>query len=275
MSSRLRGAALGAALVVMMTTAIGCHRPGALRRRLDAIEDPTARRVLSDCLWHHGSIYRWDDVEAIRFEAAFVEHADVGDVTTPEVWLLEPHDGRVRIERAGPASSGPPATMVFDGRRLRVYSGREEVRDAELLDRAAGRIRMVRELAPLPFSALAKDRRFAYAGLDRGPAETRAWHRIRVTYDEEDAGSVVLRVRDRTRQATGAEVRWPEPPFGGRTLRVEMDDWRPVGGLLLAHRWRLRPVKEGGEAPGPTACTVRVERIELNPDLPDRAFKEP
>jgi hypothetical protein len=258
-----------------MTTAIGCHRPGALRRRLDAIEDPTARRVLSDCLWHHGSIYRWDDVEAIRFEADFVEHTGMGDVTTPEVWLLEARDGHVRIEQAGPRSASPPATMVFDGRRIRLYSGREQVRDAGLLAGAAGRIRMVRELAPLPFSALAKDRRFAYGGLERGPAETRAWHRLRMIYDEDDAGSMVLRVRDGTRQATGADVRWPDVPFGGRTLRVEMDDWRPVGGLLLAHRWRLRAMEEGGEPVGPALYTVRVERIELNPDVPRDAFKEP
>ncbi len=275
MASRLRRALQGAALATLVLAGTGCDRSGVLRRRIEAIDDRPARQIVADCIWKHGSIYRWEEHETIRFEAAFVEHTDVGDVTTPEVWLLDTEDNRARIERAGPGDGGPVRTVLSDGRHVGVYSAGRELADPVAVSAAAGHARMVRELSVLPFSLLAKDRRFAYAGLVRGPAGSRAWHRVRVAYEDDAKGRMVLQVRDRTRQVTGVEFEWPEPPWAGRRLWVEMDDWRRTGELLFSHRWRFHETDAEGRPAGPPVYTVRLERIDLDVQVPRGAFSKP
>jgi hypothetical protein len=54
-----------------------------------------------------------------------------------------------------------------------------------------------------------------------------------------------------------------------------MDDWHPADGLVVSRRWRFTPIDESGAATGPVQYTVRIHRVEVNPEVGGRPFSRP
>jgi len=263
-------------LAVAMAAAAGggCSRYATLKRRLNAIDDDAARRIVRDAVWAHGSKYRWADCTALRAEVTRTEHRPGGNAVTDQTWLLDPVGGRARIET--PARR---EVIVFDGWRLCVFRDGQETDDIGARGRAAGTVRLVTELLAMPLSLARDGRRVTYAGTRAGTGEAHAWHRLVVT-DAPGAGyaaddRTVVEVRDGTDRVERVFIRWSQDPFFGRRMRVQMDDWRPADRLLVSRRWRLTPIDESGAAAGPVRYTVRIRRVEVNPAVGPQPFARP
>ena len=272
--SRRRAAGVFLAVAVVAAVAAGCSRCDTLNRRLDAIEDETARRIVRDAVWAHGSKYRWAECQVLRAEVTRTEHRPRGDADTDEVWLLDPVGGRFRIER--PARR---EVTVFDGSRLRLFRDGAETTDLAARGRAAGNARLVTELLPMPLSLAREGCDLLYVGTRTGPGEARTWHRLMVTcgpasgYSGDDR--TVVEVRKGSGRVETALIRWSEDPFFGRLMRVRMDDWRPADGLVVSRRWRMTPIDEAGVPTGPVLYTVRIRRVEVNPKVGRQPFSRP
>ncbi|MFO8012923.1 MAG: hypothetical protein R6X20_06400 [Phycisphaerae bacterium] len=259
----------GILLCVALLAAVpaGCSRLDRLSARLDAVRDDRARTLLRDAVWHHGSRYAWAEAGALRAEVTWTAHRPLGDEVRREVWTVDPVTDACRIEV--PAEG---ETIVRDGAGLRLERGGEPVADALARARAAGRVRLATELLTLPASLVGQGRRPVHAGTEVGPGGTRTWDRLMVVYGPGRGGNtgdrMVLFVRDGGRRVDRALVRWSEPPFIGRTMRVDLDLWRPAGGLRISRRWRFTPADDAGEAAGPVRYTVRIEAIETGAPAP-------
>jgi len=262
------------AAAVAAAVAGGCSRCHTLNCRLNAIEDEAARRIVRDTVWAHGSKYRWAECTVLRAEVARTERRPGGDTTTDEIWLLDPVTGHLRIET--PAQS---AVAVFDGRRLRVFRDGAETDDPADRGRAAGQARLVGELLAMPLSLLADGRTVTYAGTRTATAEARTWQRLAVTDGTASGYSgqhrTVVEVRKGARRVENVFIRWSQDPFFGRRMRVRMDDWRPADDLVVSRRWRFTPIDESGAATGPVQYTVRIHRVEVNPEVGGRPFSRP
>lgn len=274
MSRRLRMIVALAAASALAAGAASCSRLDEANTRLGAITSDRARGLVRDCLWRHGSHYRWLEHKNVRCEVERTEHLPEGDRTTQEVWLLDTASDCVRIEK--PARR---EVVVVSAWGWRVFAGGKETKDLEARAEAEGDVRLVRELLPMPFSLLRHGLRIDGFGSVTGPAETRTWDRLLVRYGQGSDGSasdrMVVEIRRRTGRVEAVVIRWSEPPFFGRRFRVEMDDWRPEGDWLLAHRWRLFPVDEAGERTGPVRWTVRIRRVEVDVPVKWNTFAQP
>jgi len=209
--------------------AAGCGRADLVHRRIEAVPDPHAREVLRDCLWAHGSVYRWADQDTVRCEVTRTEHRPLGDVAVEEVWLLEVWTGRLRIER--------PATreaLLCDGHTWRRFVGGRSADDLEARGEAAGLGRAVRELLTMPLGLVLAGGEIQYVGTRPGPAEARTWERLMLTYPGPRRDRAVAEIDGRTHRLDALLAAWPQVPFMGRLLRMELDDWRPVGDLLVS-----------------------------------------
>ncbi len=263
---------MAAALVSLALAGGGCTRLDALNRRLEAIDDATARTIVRDALWAHGAKYGWAEHAALRAEVTRTVRRPLGDSATDEVWLLDLWSGALRIE--APAYR---RVTVYDGQAWRVFIDGRETADLEARAQAAGDARLVAGLLPMPLSLTAPGQRVAFAGTRTGPGEARTWQRLLVTYPD-GAGTgdeAVVEVRQDSHRVEAVLIRWSEPPFVGRPMRVEMDDWRPAGDLLLSRRWRFIPTDDQGAPTGPALYTVRVKRIDLDPPLAAGTFSQP
>ena len=262
------------AAAVAAAVATGCSRLETLSRRLDAIDDPAARRIVRDAIWAHGSKYRWADYAAVRAEVTRTEHRPGGDAATGQVWLLDPVGGRVRIET--PARR---EVTAFDGWHLRAFRDGIEATDAAARGRAAGDVRLVSELLAMPLSLARDGRNVEYVGTRTGVGEARTWQRLTVTYEPGSGYSgqdrTVVEVRKGTDRVETVLIRWSQDPLFGRLMRVRMDDWRPADGLLVSRRWRFTPIDESGAAIGPLCRTVRIRRVEVNPAMGPQPFSRP
>ncbi len=272
--SRRRAVGVFLAVAVVAAAAAGCSRCDTLSRRLDAIEDETARRIVRDAVWAHGSKYRWAECQVLRAEVTRTEHRPHGDADTHEVWLLDPVGGRFRIER--PARR---EVTVFDGSRLRLFRNGAETTDLAARGRAAGDARLVTELLPMPLSLAREGCDLLYVGTRTGPGEARTWHRLMVTcgpasgYSGDDR--TVVEVRKGSDRVETVLIRWSEDPFFGRLMRVRMEDWRPADGLVISRRWRLTPIDEAGVPTGPVLYTIRIRSVEVNPKVGRQPFSQP
>lgn len=262
---------MAAVLVCLALAGAGCTRLDALHRRLEAIDDGAARTIVRDALWAHGSKYRWAEHGALRAEVTRTVHRPLGDSATDEVWLLDLWSGALRVEV--PACR---RVTVYDGQAWRVFIDGRQAADLEARAQAAGDARLVAGLLPMPLSLAAPGQRVAFAGTRTGPGEARAWQRLLVTYPA-GAGAgdqAVVEVRQDSHRVEAVLIRWSEPPFVGRPMRVEMDDWRPAGGLLLSRRWRFIPTDDQGAPTGPALYTVRVKQIDLDPPIGAGTFSQ-
>ena len=268
--------AAGVVLAAALAAAVagGCSRCHTVNCRLDAVEDDAARRIVRDALWAHGSKYRWADCRVLRAEVTRTEHRPAGDAATDQVWLLDPLQGHLRVET--PARR---QVAVFDGWRLRVFRDGEETTDPAARGRAAGDARLVADLLAMPLSLARQGRRVAYVGTRTGPGEARTWRRLMVTdgpgsgYSADDR--TLVEVRQGSDRVETVLIRWSEDPFFGRRMRVRMDDWRPADGLLVSRRWRFAPIDESGAPTGPVLYTVRLGRVEVNPEVGGQPFSRP
>lgn len=262
------------AAVCLAGTWASCSRQSVLSDRIAAIDNETAREVLRDCLWRHGSHYTWVEHRALRWEVTRTEHRPLGDVVSGEVWVLDTVGDRVRIERP----ERRQVTLASDG-RTRVFVDGRETQQAELLAEAAGDVRLVREIGPMPFSLLRPGLGITYLGTRVGPGEARSWHRLLVTYGAASGAAardrLLVEVRRSTREAASATIRWSEFPLLGQRYRVVLDDWREEGGLRLARRWRLYPLATDEGPPGPLRYSVRVDRLALDTPTSPGTFARP
>jgi len=255
------------AAAVTAAVLAGCSRADRLSARADAVRDDRARTLLRSALWHHGSKYAWAEAGSLRAEVAWTEHRPLGDRTRREVWTVDPvtEDCRIEVPAEG-------ETIVSGGLGLRVERGGKRVADALARARAAGRVRLATELLTLPVSLLSQGRRIVHAGTEVGPGGSRTWDRLMVVYDAGRGGErgdrMVVAVGGEGRRIDRALLRWSEPPFIGRTMRVDLDLWQPAGGLRISRRWRLRPADEAGDPAGPVRYTVRIEAIETGAPAP-------
>ena len=251
----LCAAALAAAAVLT-----GCSRTDRLDARLDAVRDDRARRLLRDAVWHHGSKYAWAEAGPLRAEVTWTEHRPLGDHARREVWTVDPVTDHCRLE-----TPGTDEVVTRDGLGLRVERGGEAVTDALARARAAGRVRLATELLTLPVSLVGEGRQVVHAGTDVGPGETRRWDRLMVVYSPERGGRTGDRLVVALRQGSGridrALVRWSEPPFTGRPMRVDLDLWQPVGDLCVSRRWRFTPADAQGAPAGPVRYTARIDQV--------------
>lgn len=257
MRKRWGVAATLAAGIGMVLAGTACSRLDRASSRIDGIASDQARGLVRDCLWKHGSVYRWVEHETVRCEVERIEHAPGGDRASREVWTLDTAGGRVRIEQPDAdrviVAGGPGGSLFVGGKR----AGDLESRDA-----AAGEARAVRELAAMPFSLLRPGLAIDWLGSEPGPAEARTWDRLLVRYGrgsgESSNDRAVVEIRRETSRVEAVVIRWSELPFLGRRYRVQMDDWRPEEDLLVSHRWRFFPTDEAGQAAGPPRWTVRI-----------------
>jgi len=255
------------AAAVALALLAGCTRLEQANARLDAIASDQARGLVRDCLWKHGSVYRWVEHESVRCDVERIEHAPGGDRLSREVWVLDTAGGRVRIEQ-------PDADRVIVANDLGVglFVGGKRAGDLESRDEAVGLAREVRELLAMPFSLLQPGLEIAYLGSETGPAEARVWDRLLVRYGGGSGASsndrAVVEIRRETSRVEAVVFRWSELPFLGRRYRVQLDDWRPEGDLLVSHRWRFFPADEAGQAAGPPRWTVRVKHWEWDAAAP-------
>ncbi|MBE3069360.1 MAG: hypothetical protein IMZ66_03900 [Planctomycetes bacterium] len=269
-----RCACLAAALLVLAPVVAGCTRTDVLNRRLAAIGDPAARAIVRDALWAAGSKYRWAEHTALRADVTRTVHRPLGDSTTEEVWLVDLWGGRFRVEV--PAER---RVAAYDGASWHVFAEGRVTANLEARAAAAGDARLLTTLLPMPLSLTAPGQEVSYAGIRTGPGEARAWQRLSITqapasgYGADD--EAVVEVRQDTHRVEAVLIRWPELPFAGRPMRVEMDDWRPADGLLLSRRWRFFPIDDRGDPTGPALYTVRVKRIEFDPPMGPATFTQP
>ena len=245
------------AAAVALVLFAGCSRLQQANARIDRIASDQARGLVRDCLWKHGSVYRWVEHETVRCEVERIEHAPGGDRASREVWILDMAGGRVRIEQ-------PDADRVIVANDLGMglFVGGKRAGDLESRDAAVGLTREVRELLVMPFSLLRPGLTIEYLGSETGPAEARTWDRLLVRYGRGSGASsndrAVVEVRRKTSRVEAVVFRWSELPFLGRRYRVQLDDWRPEEDLLVSHQWRFFPTDEAGRAEGSPRWTVRV-----------------
>jgi len=273
------------AAAVALVLLAGCSRLQQANARLDAIASDQARGLVRDCLWKHGSVYRWVEHETVRCEVERIEHAPGsarakpgfaeatpgGDRLSREVWTLDTAGGRVRIEQ-------PDADRVIVANDLGVglFVGGKRAGDLDSRDEAAGEVRAVRELAAMPFSLLEPGLEIEYLGSEAGPAEARVWDRLLVRYSGASSNDrAVVEIRRETSRVEAVVIRWSQLPFLGRRYRVQMDDWRPEKDLLVSHRWQFFPADDAGQAAGPPRWTVRVKRWEWDVPVAGGTFSRP
>ncbi len=220
------------ALAAVALVAAGCARYQVLQGRIDAIGDAGARTVVRDLLWRHGSIYAWADLATMEAEAEVVSHGPGGDAAWTERWRLDVQEAA--LTRTAPEAALPPA------RRPGFEAVAAAMLAAPLVPVRPGRT--VRRLDPRV-----------------GPAGTPTWNRLRVT---DPGGDVtVLETGAATGRLDAAVLAWRTMPWPGAPLRVALDDWRTVGAVRIAHRWRLYGADLGGRAAGPTLVTVRLRNV--------------
>jgi len=251
----------------------GCSRRDVLTARLREMPDDYARRVVADAVWAGGSVYTWAERRTLRLDLVRTDHLPGAQAASDEVWLVDLAGGRVRIEK--PAAR---QVITYDGAAWRAFVAGKASADLELRAAAAGDVALARALAPLPFSLLEPGLRIEYVGTRTGPGEARTWDRLLVTYaggGYQPGDRTVLEFDRETHRLDAAFISWAEAPFLGGMLRVEMDEWRTVAGLALAHRWRLTPVDEAGRPTGPVRYTFRVRSARFDVPAGWGAFSRP
>jgi hypothetical protein len=118
-----------------------------------------------------------------------------------------------------------------------------------------------RALHGVPIDGLARAFLGTYDATHAGLVEDRRWSVL--TLEESPAVRRVLYLSP-PEMTVVVDARFE----GGReTLRLTHGDLRPVGGTLLAHDIRCDMPREG------LVATIRVERYDVNPTLPDAAFR--
>jgi hypothetical protein len=269
----IRAAAAAAAGAILVSGA-ACSRAAVYKERLNAIASDTARAVLRDTLWAHGSFYRWADHRTLRCEVTWTDVRPLATTARQVVWLLDTERGRLRIEH--PAEG---RVTLFDGMTWRILADGKETADAVVRMDAAGEARVLRELATVPFSLLEPGLDIGYLGCRAGPAEARAWEQLLVAYrgagDQAGTDRTVVEVRRQTHRVEAAIIQWPELPFAGRRYRVELDDWHERGGVVLARRYRFYPADESGRRAGGMRFEARVTRLEWAAPVGLGAFSRP
>jgi len=249
------------AVAAAAALAVGCSRLDRLDARVDAIADGTARNLVRDVLWEDGSKYTWADAGPLRADVVWTEHRPAGDLAVRQVWTVDPVAWTCRIET--PTTS---EVVVFDGSGMQMRRDDRTVTDPLARALAAGRVRLATELLVMPASLAGPDREVLYVGNRTGPGEARTWHRLMVTYgqtaDAPEGDRMVVEIREGTNRVDRVLARWSELPFAGQPMRIDMDGWRPAGGLLISRAWRFTPVNETGEPVGPVRYTVRVTGVE-------------
>lgn len=265
--------AAGAAGAFLLSGA-ACTRVAVYKQRLAGIASDTAREAVRETLWAHGSFYHWADHRTLRCEVAWTEHRPLETTTRQAVWLLDTERGRLRIEEPGTGQ-----VALFDGMTWRIRVDGKETEDAAARMRAAGEARVLRELAPMPFSLLAPGLEIGYLGLREGPAEARAWQQLLVAYGagsgESDMDRMIVETRRKTHRVEAVIIQWPEMPFNGRRYRVEMDDWQESGKVRLARRYRFYPADESGGRGGAIRFEARVTRLDLDVATGLETFSRP
>jgi hypothetical protein len=251
----------------------GCNRVETLTSRLADMPD-TARRPLSDCLWQSGSIYKFADHQNLRCEITRTTHLPGGPAVSREVWTVDMASGRFRIDRPDFGQ-----VVTFDGTSWRVFVGGKASDNLDLLADAGGDGMIARQIMLLPFSLLDRGLAAQFAGERLGPYEARKWIRLIVNYagapGYNPTDRMLLEIDKATRRASAAVVTWQESPYFGSTWRITLDDWRPVDGLLLAHRWRMYLANESGEAEGAVRRTYEVTAAQWDAPTPPGAYSRP
>ncbi|MBL7141065.1 MAG: hypothetical protein ISS74_09165 [Planctomycetes bacterium] len=263
-----RALAMALAVVAAVALAAGCSRLDRLDARIDAIADETARDLVRDAVWEHGSKYAWAEAGPLRADVVWTEHRPAGDLAVRQVWIVDPVAWTCRIETP---ETGEVA-VFDDGGGIRLHREGRAVTDPPARARAAGQVRLVTELLAMPASLAGPDREVLYVGNRTGPGEARTWRRLMVTYGRAsgapEGDRMVVEIREGAGRVDRALVRWSELPFAGQPMHVEMEDWRPAGGLLISRLWRFTPVGETGEPVGPLRYTVRVTAVETAAGAP-------
>jgi len=266
--------AAAAAVATILCGGAACSRAAVYADRVGAIASDPARAALREALWAHGSLYRWADYRVLRCEVEWSEPRPLATTTRRAVWLLDTERGRLRIEH--PAAQ---EVVLFDGLAWHFAAGGREMSDGAARMHAAGEARVARELVPLPFSLLEAGLEIGYLGHRDGPAEARSWDQLLVAYRDgtghETADRLVVEIRRETHRVEAVVLQWPELPFADRRYRVELDDWRPEGDVVLAHRFRFYPADASGRRAGDLRLEVRVTRMQWDTPVDWTTFSRP
>jgi hypothetical protein len=249
-----RGLRWAVAVALVAAAGAGCARVDVLAGRLADMPD-AVRQPLGDCLWEHGSFYAWARHDTLRLEITRTEHNPAGDRVSREVWRLSPADGHFRIDK-------PDLRQVIaaDGLGFRVLVDGRETSDLELRADAAADALLIRQVMPLPFSLLAPGLTIQHLKVRTGPAEAKTWDQLLVTglADGAKADRMIVEIDRATHRLEAVVLAWQESPFLGRSYRMTMDEWWPVDGLRLSHRWRLAAVDDSGAARDRPQWTFQV-----------------
>jgi hypothetical protein len=261
------------AAAVVATAGSGCGRVEVLTSRLADMPD-TARRPLSDCLWQSGSVYRFAAHYNLRCEITRTDHGPGEPTARREVWLVDLVGGRFRIDRPDLGQ-----VVAFDGTLWRVFVQGRQTDDLDALADAGGDGMIARQILPLPFSLLDGGLALRFAGERVGPLEARRWIRLLVDYGGapgyNPADRMLVEIDKAARRVDAAVITWQESPFFGGTWRVTLDEWLPVDGLLVAHRWRMGLANESGAAEGAVRRTYEVTAAQWDVPPPSGGYSGP
>jgi hypothetical protein len=156
-------------------------------------------------------------------------------------------------------------TVGYDGLGWHITFGGKTTENLELRAAAAGDAMIIRNLLPMPFSLLDPSLKLEYVGTRTGPAEARQWDLLMATsrgvLDTGVEDRTVVEINKANRRVEGVVLRWQEPPFLGRPWRVTLDEWQPVDGLRVAHRWQFWPTDDKGLAAGPPRYTYTLTAV--------------
>jgi hypothetical protein len=253
------GLRLAVAAALVAALGAGCGRVETLSHRLADLPD-AVRRPLSDTLWETGSLFAWAGHRTMRCEITRTTHQPIGDVVSHEVWRLDLESGHFRIDKPELTQ-----TVAFDGLGWHITWNGKETDNLEMRAAAAGDAMIIRQIMTMPFGLLDPGLKLEYVGTRTGPAEARQWDVLLATCQGAlGAGAedrLAVEINKTTHRVDGAAIRWQEPPFLGQGWRVALDEWRPVDGIKVAHRWRFWPTDDKGAAGGPPRYTFTVTAV--------------
>jgi hypothetical protein len=172
--------------------------------------------------------------------------------------LQRPNKSRLEV-----IFQGDTAVQVFDGQqgwKLRPYLGR---RDAEPF--TPEELRITASQQPLDgvlINYAAKGSRVELAGTDT--VDGRAAYKLKVTLKNHEVRQVWVDAKTFLDVKIDAKPRWWDGKM--RTVETYFRDYRPVQGLMVAHRLETRVAGISG------AENIYIENVVLNPDWAEQHF---
>lgn len=227
-------------------------------------------QTADDILEHNfaalGGKARLRAVRTLRLEAT----QQTGDKSV-QLKIYWKRPGKLRIESP---LQGLDTVQVFDGEKAWYTYPQLPGFEAELLtDAALEALRAQADLVEGPtFDHAAKGHRVELLGKEKLP-DGEAWRILLTTAKGEvrtlwfDSTSMLQTREERKELREGREV----------SIESQLSDFRPVGGILFAHRVEEH-VQAGGKASGDATGEVSVftiQKIELDVDIPDALFVLP